>query len=78
MIFSVVTYLGHGVAEHPLGPLYLGRYLGQVRYLEGCPVLLDDIHHVDVVHVEDAVFYTEFVLREVKGLADQVDVFVLH
>ena len=78
VVVSLVVDLGHGHVEHPLGPLYLGGYFGQIRYLQRCAVLLDDVHHRDVVKIESPVFYAEFVLRKLEGLLDQIDVLVLH
>ena len=78
MVVALIVHLGHGHVEHPLGPLYLGGYFGQIRYLQRRTVLLDDVHHRDVVKIEGPVFYAEFVLRKLEGLLDQIDVLVLH
>ena len=78
VVGAFVVGLGYSDVEHALGTLYLRGYFGQIGYLEGCPVLLDDFHEGDVVEVELAVFRAEFILRKIEGLVDQIVVFIFH
>ena len=82
MVVALIVHLGHGHIEHPLGPLYLRGYFGQIRYLQRRAVLFDDIHHRNIVRniveIQSSVLYTEFVLRKLEGLLNQIDVLVLH
>ena len=78
MVGSLVVGLGHRHVEHSLRPLYLGGNLGQVGYLQGSPVLVDDVHHVDAVEIQFPVLHLELVLRKFKRLVNQIYVLVLH
>ena len=78
MVVALIVHLGHGHIEHPLGPLYLRGYFWQIRYLQRRAVLFDDIHHRNIVEIQSSVLYTEFVLRKLEGLLNQIDVLVLH
>ena len=78
MVFALIIGLGHGHLEQTLGTLDLGGNLGKVRNLERSAVLLDDIHEVDVIEQQIAVCHHKFVLREIEGLVNKVDVLVFH
>ena len=78
VVLALVIGLGHGHLEKTFGPLDLGGNLGKVGKLERSTVFLNDFHEVDVVEQQVAVCYHEFVLREVEGLVNQVDVLVFH
>ena len=78
VICTLVIHLGHSHVEHTLCPLDLRRDLWQVSDLERSAILVDDVHHVDVVEVELAILYHELILRKLKCLVNQINVLVLH
>ena len=78
VVIALIVNLCHGDIEHSLRSLYLRGDLRQIRYLQRCAVLSDDIHHRDIVKIKCSVFYTEFVLWKLEGLLNQIDVLVLH
>ena len=56
----------------------ISRPLNSIRDFKRSTILLDNVHHVDVINVQGSIFYSKLILREIESLADQVDVFVLH
>ena len=78
VVRAFVVRLCHRHVEHPLRPLYLRGYFRQIRYLQRSPVLVDYVHHVDVVKIEFPILYMELILRKFKGLLNQIDVLVFH
>ena len=78
MVFALIIGLGHSHLEQAFGPLDLRGNLGQVTDFQRRAILLNDFHKVDVVEQQVSVHYHKFVLREIEGLFNQVDVFVFH
>ena len=78
MVIALIIDLGHRHVEQPLGPLYLRRYLRKIRDFKRCAVLLDDVHQRHFMKIQFIVFHTEFILRKLKGLTNQVSVLVFH
>ena len=78
MIFTIITYFRHSIAEHTLRTLNLTGDFRKISQFQGSTVLLYDIHHVDVIDNQGTVFNPEFILRKIECLADQVDILILH
>ena len=78
VVCTLIINLGHSHVEHTFSPLDLRRDLRQISDLEWSAVLIDDVHHVDVVEVELAVLHHELILRKLKCLVNQINVLVLH
>ena len=78
VVCTLVVNLCHCDVEHTLGSLNLRRYLWEIGDLQRCSVLVDDVHHIDVMEMEFSIFNHEFILRKFKCLINQINVLVLH
>ena len=78
MVFALIIGLGHSHLEQALCPLDLRGNLGKITDFQRRAILLDNLHEVNVVEHQVSVHYHEFILREIEGLINQVDVFVFH
>ena len=78
VICTLVVNLCHRYIEHTLSPLDLRRNLRQISDLERSAILVDDVHHVDVMEVELTVLYHKLILRKLECLVNQINVLVLH
>jgi hypothetical protein len=78
VVVALVINLGHCNIEQYLGLLYLGRYLGEITYFQWSTILLDDIHQRDIMKIKFIIFNSEFLLGEVKGLFNEIAIFIFH
>lgn len=60
MIFTIITYFRHSIAEHTLRTLNLTGDFRKISQFQRSTVLLYDIHHVDVIDNQGTVFNPEF------------------
>ncbi len=78
VIRTLVVRLGDSHIKQTFRTLYLTADFGQVGNLQRGAVLLDNLHQRDVVEVQFAILGTEFILRKIESLINQIIVLVLH
>ena len=79
VVICLVIHLCHSHMEHASGALNVLINLGQIGHAQRRTVLLHNRHEVKVVPRERTVFrQLKFLCRPIKGLFNEVDVFVFH
>jgi hypothetical protein len=74
----LITKVHDGFAKPAFGSLDIIGNLWQVMKLERRAVFVDQTHEVNTMKKEAVFSEKEFVLREIKSLFDQVNVFGSH
>ena len=77
-IGTFVIGFRNGHVKQALGFLNLLADARQVRNFQRRSILLDDVHKRNAIEVQLVVEHTKLILRKIKRLLDEVDVFALH
>src|SRR5690606_17528046 len=75
-IISLIVVLLYSIVEISLRILYVLTDLGQISQLQRSAVGINNLHQINPIEMEVVVLHLKFPRRKVKGLLDQVNIFI--